>query len=126
MLRFISIFITILFREIDSFKQFNIAEEMRTVPAWTEYKYLESPPGDQVIREYILQEQDQRTYLLCPRGFVIAQLGLALLLSPDQVEQDERMRGKTSVFRSVWSISMSRTFPRSCYGVSYAIKHRMA
>ena len=25
---------------------------------------------------------------------------------------------------TVWSISMSRTFPRSCYGVSYAIKNQ--
>ena len=25
----------------------------------------------------------------------------------------------------VWSISMSRTFPRSCYGVSYAIKNQL-
>ena len=89
-----------LFREIVPFKQFHIAEEGRTVPAWTEYQYLYSPPADEVVvREYILQEQDQRTYLLCPRGFVIAQLAVALLLSPEQVEQDERMRAKTSVFR---------------------------
>ena len=99
MFSFILICLTILFREIVSFKQFHIAEEGRTVPAWTEYQYLESPPGDSVIREYVLQEQDQRTYLLCPRGWVIAQLGVALLLSKDQVEKDERMRGKTSVFR---------------------------
>ena len=26
---------------------------------------------------------------------------------------------------AVWSISMSRTFPRSCYGVSYAIKNQL-
>ena len=26
---------------------------------------------------------------------------------------------------SVWSISMSRTVPRSCYGVSYAIKNQL-
>ena len=69
------------------------------MPAWTEYAYQYSPPGDSVIREYILQEQDQRTYLLCPRGFVIAQLGVALLLSQDQVEKDETMRGKREVFR---------------------------
>ena len=28
-------------------------------------------------------------------------------------------------FQAVWSISMSRTFPRSCYGVSYAIKNQL-
>ena len=88
-----------LLREIVSFKQFHISEEGRTVPAWPEYHYQYSPPEDWLIREYVLQEQDQRTYLLCPRGFVIAQVGVALLLSQDQVEQDERMRDKTSVFR---------------------------
>ena len=29
------------------------------------------------------------------------------------------------IFITVWSISMSRTFPRSCYGVSYAIKNQL-
>ena len=28
-------------------------------------------------------------------------------------------------FQAVWSISMSRTFPRSCYSVSYAIKNQL-
>ena len=27
--------------------------------------------------------------------------------------------------QAVWSFSMSRTFPRSCYGVSYAIKNQL-
>ena len=27
--------------------------------------------------------------------------------------------------QAVWSISMSRTFPRSCYGVSYDIKNQI-
>ena len=29
------------------------------------------------------------------------------------------------IFPAVWSISMSSTFPRSCYGVSYAIKNQL-
>ena len=33
---------------------------------------------------------------------------------------------ETSVeFQAVWSISMSRTFPRSCCSVSYAIKNQL-
>ena len=31
----------------------------------------------------------------------------------------------TFLFGAVWSISMSRTFPRSCYSVSYAIKNQL-
>ena len=30
-----------------------------------------------------------------------------------------------AAFQAVWSISMSRTVPRSCYGVSYAIKNQL-
>ena len=32
---------------------------------------------------------------------------------------------KVNKFSPVWSISMSRTFPRSCYSVSYAIKNQL-
>lgn len=88
----------ILLRRCYSYKPFHLAEENRVVPAWTSYKYLENPATDHVIREYILQEQDQRTYLLCPKGFVIAQIGVALLVGQDQIERDEEIRRKTLVF----------------------------
>ena len=50
------------------FKPYELREEGRTVPAWTEYKYFQAPETETIVREYILQEQDQRTYLLCPKG----------------------------------------------------------
>ena len=89
----------LMVKQCISFKTFNIAEENRSVSPWTSYKYLEQPVTDYVVREYILQEQDQRTYLMCPRGFVIGQIGVALLLNQDQIENNEEMRRKTSVFK---------------------------
>ena len=49
------------------------------VPAWTEYLYEEVPAAEVITREYVLQEQDQRTYLLCPRGYVIGQVSSTVL-----------------------------------------------
>ena len=92
------LYILIVLRECNSFKPFHIDEENRRVPPWTSYQYLENPATDHIIREYILQEQDQRTYLMCPKGFVIGQIGVALLLGQDQLERDEALRRKTSVF----------------------------
>ena len=89
----------LMVKQAISFKPFHIAEENRIIPPWTSYKYLEHPVTDYVVREYILQEQDQRTYLMCPRGFVIGQIGVALLLNQDQIENNEEMRRKTSVFK---------------------------
>ena len=60
---------------------FSISEEGgRVVPAWTEHLYEEVPAAEVITREYVLQEQDQRTYLLCPRGYVIGQVSLKVAL----------------------------------------------
>ena len=82
-----------------AFKTFRIVEENRDIPPWPSYQYMEEVKGDQVIREYILQEQDQRTYLLCPRGFVIGQLAVALLIGPDQVEKEPELKVKQVAFK---------------------------
>ena len=50
------------------FKPFVITDQGRTVPAWTEHIYFEPGRTDTIKREYVLQESDQRTYLLCPKG----------------------------------------------------------
>ena len=50
----------LMVKQCISFKTFNIAEENRSVSPWTSYKYLEQPVTDYVVREYILQEQDQK------------------------------------------------------------------
>ena len=81
------------------FKPITVTEQNREIPAWTSYKYLETPHKDSIVREYVLQEQDQRTYLMCPRGFVIAQVAVSLLLGKDQLEGNEHMKHKTAVFR---------------------------
>ena len=81
------------------FKPITVSEQNREIPAWTSYKYLETPHKDSIVREYVLQEQDQRTYLMCPRGFVIAQVAVSLLLGKDQLEGNEHMKHKTAVFR---------------------------
>ena len=38
---------------------------------------------------------------------------------------ETEVRRPSCDFEAVWSISMSRTFPRSCCGVSYAIKNQL-
>ena len=35
---------------------------------------------------------------MCPKGFVIGQIGVALLLGQDQIERDEELQRKVSVF----------------------------
>ena len=81
------------------FKPITVSEQNREIPSWTSYKYLEAPHKDTLVREYVLQEQDQRTYLMCPRGFAIAQVAVSLLLGQDQLEANEYMKHKTAVFR---------------------------
>ena len=76
-----------------SFKPVTVSEQNREIPAWTSYKYLETPHKDSIVREYVLQEQDQRTYLMCPRGFAIAQVAVSLLLGKDQLEANEHIVG---------------------------------
>ena len=98
-LSMISILLTFVLKETHTFKTFRIVEENRDIPPWPSYQYLEDVEGNHVIREYILQEQDQRTYLLCPRGFVIGQLAVALLLGPDQVEKDPELKVKQVAFK---------------------------
>ena len=93
------ILLVFLLKGMLSFKTFRIVEENRDIPPWPSYQYLEDVEGNHVIREYILQEQDQRTYLLCPRGFVIGQLAVALLLGPDQVEKDPELKVKQVAFK---------------------------
>ena len=36
---------------------------------------------------------------MCPRGYSIGQVAVALLLGKDQIEENEHMRHKTAVFR---------------------------
>ena len=67
------------------FKPITVSEQNREIPSWTSYKYLEAPHKDTLVREYVLQEQDQRTYLMCPRGFAIAQVAVSLLLGQDHL-----------------------------------------
>ena len=108
------------------FKPVTVSEQGREIPAWTSYRYLDTPApaAETLVREYVLQEQDQvsqqpaqhstvpnivyltfplcpeqRTYLLCPRGYSIGQVAVALLLGKDQIEENEHMRHKTAVFR---------------------------
>jgi hypothetical protein len=52
----------------EAFKPFDISWANRTVLPWTAQKYLAEVKGSTVVREYVLQELDQRSYLLCPRG----------------------------------------------------------
>ena len=85
--------------EVGCFKTFHVVEEERHISAWTAYMYKEVPEQDMIIREYILQEQDQRTYLMCPEGFVIGQLSYALLLGKDQIEKDPNLKHKRAVFK---------------------------
>ena len=63
--------VLLVLHEVGGFKPFEISEQGRTVPAWTEYLYFENVGTDTVRREYVLQESDQRTYLLCPKGKVL-------------------------------------------------------
>ena len=81
-----------------AFKSFHIVEENRHIPPWPSYQYDTEVEGNLAIREYILQEQDQRSYLLCPKGFVIGQLGVALLLGADQIEKDPGLKAKQVTF----------------------------
>ena len=53
-------------RQIFSFTGYNV--NGREVPPWTEYKYFGDFPSDVINREYALQEANQRTYLMCPKG----------------------------------------------------------
>ena len=55
-------------RQISSFTGYNV--NGREVPPWTEYKYFGDFSSDIVNREYALQEANQRTYLMCPKGNV--------------------------------------------------------
>ena len=43
------------------FKPVTVSEQGREIPAWTSYRYLDSPApaADTLVREYVLQEQDQ-------------------------------------------------------------------
>ena len=82
-----------------SFKAVTITEQNREVSAWTSYQYLHSPDTDHHVREYVLQEQDQRTYLMCPRGFSIGQVAVSLLLGKDQLENNPHMKDKTAVYK---------------------------
>ena len=97
------ILLVFLLKGMLTFKTFRIVEENRDIPPWPSYQYMEKVDGDQIIREYILQKQDQRTYILCPRGFVIGQLGVALLLGPDQVEKEPELKAKQVAFKHVVS-----------------------
>ena len=40
----------------------------RQIEPWTTYKYYETFESKSMIREYILKETSQRTYLMCPKG----------------------------------------------------------
>jgi hypothetical protein len=48
---------------------------------WTAQKYLAEVKGSTVVREYVLQELDQRSYLLCPRGEKIVVIKIKNLFS---------------------------------------------
>ena len=63
--------VLLVLHEVGGFKPFEIPEQGRTVPPWTDYLYFENGGTDTVRREYVLQESDQRTYLLCPKGTVL-------------------------------------------------------
>ena len=65
----------------EAFKPFDISWANRTVPPWTAHKYLEEVKGSTVVREYVLQELDQRSYLLCPRGEKIVIIKIKNLFS---------------------------------------------
>ena len=43
------------------FKPVTVSEQGREIPAWTSYRYLDSPApaAETLVREYVLQEQDQ-------------------------------------------------------------------
>ena len=60
------VFIIIFIKHINSFTGYNV--NGREVPPWTEYKYFEDVTNDIITREYALQEANQRTYLMCPKG----------------------------------------------------------
>ena len=98
-MRHVTALLLLAFQLSSGFKTFHIVEEDRHIPAWTSYMYKEVPKEDLIIREYILQEQDQRTYLMCPEGFVIGQLNYALLLGNEQVEKDPNLKHKQAVYK---------------------------
>ena len=89
----------ILIQRCFCFKPISVTEENREIPSWTSYKYLEVSEKSLIIREYVLQEQDQRTYLMCPKGYSIGQIAVSLLLGQDQIEKNEHMRHKTLAFK---------------------------
>ena len=43
------------------FKPVTVSEQGREIPAWTSYRYLDTPApaAETLVREYVLQEQDQ-------------------------------------------------------------------
>lgn len=91
-------YILLLVASTSPFKSFRISEEDRDIPPWTTYPYSLEVEEEVVVREYVLQEQDQRTYLLCPRGYVIGQVGAALLLGPDQLARDPGLQARQATF----------------------------
>ena len=100
---------------ISAFKPFHISEEGRTVASWDQFRYhkvhedhkdhevhkghKDHKDRDLVVREYVLREEEQRSYLLCPRGFVIGQVSYALLLGDDQIEKNRELRHKRAVYK---------------------------
>ena len=104
---FFIIIFTAFIEPLNSFKTVTVTEQNRDVPSWTSYKYLEQSSKDLIIREYILQEQDQRTYLMCPKGYSIGQIALSLLLGKDQLENNEYMRHKTAAYKYKFSNEVS-------------------
>lgn len=51
----------------------------RTIPAWHHYKYHEIVNSSETVRHYVLQELQPRSFIMCPKGFVIRKFEVELL-----------------------------------------------
>ena len=67
-----------------AYHDFAIYSENRNISSWDKFKYLPSATDKEMLfREYILKEDDPRTYLMCPKGYAIAQIAYAIVLPRD-------------------------------------------
>ena len=65
---FILVITLYLTKHILCFDPYKIVHENREVPPWTSYLYDQVHHTDWFVRQYVLQEASQRTYLMCPKG----------------------------------------------------------
>lgn len=89
-------FLGYIFGNCNGFYDFYWHPLNKTIPSWSTYKYNEEVHSSNIVRQYVLQESLPRSYLMCPKGFVIKKIEAELL--QEQKNSSEIVKSEVNSF----------------------------